>query len=127
LLQKYFIRAVEREIPSAVLNGPQDVAQRVLGHVNFSFPPGEGEALVLHLDLKGIAVSSGSACHSAVIEPSRVIKALGKSDELARSTVRFSMGHSTHQAELDRALAVLPDIIYRARKPVTPMADAYSG
>lgn len=116
LLQKYFIRAVQREIPSAVLNGPQDVAQRVLGHVNFSFPPGEGEALVLHLDLKGIAVSSGSACHSAIIEPSRVVKALGKPDDVARSTVRFSMGHSTHQGDLDRVLAVLPGIVQRARQ-----------
>lgn len=115
-LQETFIQGVLNIVPSAVLNGPRDVHLRVPGNVHFSFPPGEGEALVLHLDLKGIAVSSGSACHSAVIEPSRIVKALGKADDVARATVRFSMGRSTTQEDLERVLAVLPDIIARLRK-----------
>jgi cysteine desulfurase len=110
-LQEMFIQRVLDTIPTAVLNGPRDVSLRVPGNVHFSFPPGEGEALVLHLDLKGIAVSSGSACHSAVIEPSRIVKALGKSDEVARATVR-----STAQEELERVLGILPDIIERLHK-----------
>ncbi len=115
-LQSRFTEDVLRAVPGAVLNGPREAALRVPGNAHFSFPPGEGEALVLHLDLKGIAVSSGSACHSAVIEPSRIIKALGKADDVARATVRFSMGRSTTEAELDRVISVLPEIVSRFRK-----------
>jgi cysteine desulfurase len=121
-LQDNFIEQILKRIPNAKLNGPRDVNFRVPGNVHFSFPPGEGEALVLHLDLKGIAVSSGSACHSAVIEPSRVVKALGKSDEVARATIRFSIGKHTTQADLDTALEVLPAIIQRMHKKQTHSA-----
>lgn len=116
VLQEYFMAAVLNAVPDAVLNGPRDANLRVPGNVHFSFPPGEGEALVLRLDLKGIAVSSGSACHSAVIEPSRIVKALGKPDEVARATVRFSMGRSTTEADLVRVVDVLPGIVERLRK-----------
>lgn len=112
-LQETLIEGIITAIPSAELNGPYDVNKRVPGNVHFSFPPGEGESLVLHLDLKGIAVSSGSACHSAVIEPSRVVKALGKSDAVARATVRFSLGRSSAQNDIERVLEVLPGIVQR--------------
>jgi cysteine desulfurase len=115
-LQEYLISGILKNVPGAELNGPRDVSLRVPGNVHFSFPPGEGEAFVLHLDLKGIAVSSGSACHSAVIEPSRIIKALGKSDETARATVRFSLGLHTTQADMDTVLEVLPGIVQRFQK-----------
>ncbi|MCE3236551.1 MAG: cysteine desulfurase NifS [Vampirovibrio sp.] len=118
-LQDWLIAVVLEAVPGAVLNGPRNVRQRVPGNVHFSFPPGEGEALVLHLDLKGIAVSSGSACHSAVIEPSRIVKALGKPDEVAKATVRFSLGRSTTQANLQRVVEVLPDIVKRFQKAAT--------
>lgn len=121
-LQEKFIQAVQAAIPDAVLNGPRDVEKRVPGNVHFSFPPGEGEAMVLRLDLKGIAVSSGSACHSAVIEPSRIVKALGKSDEIGRATLRFSLGRHTTQADLDRVLAVLPEIAGRASRQAAAKA-----
>jgi cysteine desulfurase len=117
-LQKELIQSVQAIVPHAVLNGPRDVTQRVPGNVHFSFPPAEGEALVLHLDLKGIAVSSGSACHSAVIEPSRVVKALGKSDAVARATVRFSLGRDNTAADVQRVVAVLPGILKRFMKVV---------
>jgi cysteine desulfurase len=119
-LQEAFIADVLVNIPDAVLNGPRDVSRRVPGNVHFSFPPGEGEALVLHLDLKGIAASSGSACHSAVIEPSRIIKALGKSDDIARATVRFSLGRSTTREDLSRVMAILPEVVGRFRKKAQP-------
>jgi cysteine desulfurase len=116
LLQEQFTADVLRTIPEAVLNGPRDVQKRVPGNVHFSFPPGEGEALILHLDLKGIAVSTGSACHSAVIEPSRIIKALGKPDAVARATVRFSMGQTTTPEDLQRVVEVLPGILKRLNR-----------
>jgi cysteine desulfurase len=115
-LQAQLIEDVLQAVPQAVLNGPRDVNLRVPGNVHFSFPPVEGEALVLRLDLKGIAVSSGSACHSAVIEPSRIVKALGKPDEVARSTVRFSLGRSTTAEDLQRVVTILPDILQKLGK-----------
>ncbi len=118
-LQTQFITDILTTIPEAVLNGTPDIDKRVPGNVHFSFPPGEGEALVLHLDLKGIAVSTGSACHSAVIEPSRIIKALGKSDTVARATVRFSMGNTTTREDLQRVVAVLPGILQRLQRNKT--------
>jgi cysteine desulfurase len=119
-LQESLIAGILQRIPNAELNGPRDVGLRVPGNVHFSFPPAEGEALVLHLDLKGIAVSSGSACHSAVIEPSRVVKALGKSDATARATVRFSLGRHNTQSDVDAVLEVLPGILQRLQKHKLP-------
>lgn len=117
-LQAQLIQMIQAVAPQAVLNGPADANLRVPGNVHFSFPPGEGEALVLRLDLKGIAASSGSACHSAVIEPSRIIRALGKSDDIARATVRFSMGRENTAADIARVAEVLPGILKpTSRKP----------
>lgn len=115
-LQAYFISKVLDIIPTAILNGPSDLSKRVPGNVHFSFPPTEGETLVLQLNLKGIAVSSGSACHSAVIEPSRIIKALGKPDDVARATLRFSFGHQTTMDELDQTVMVLAKLIEKNKK-----------
>jgi cysteine desulfurase len=109
--QESLIEQILTNIPQAVLNGPRQVLQRVPGNVHFSFPPLTGDALVLRMDLKGIAVSSGSACHSANIEPSRIVQALGKSDELARATLRFSMGRSTTESDLDQIIKALKAIL----------------
>jgi cysteine desulfurase len=113
LLQERLIAGVEQAIPGAVLNGPRDVTKRVPGNVHFSLPPVEGEAWVRHLDLQGVAVSSGSACHSAVIEPSKILLSLGKSVELARSTVRFSLGLQTTEADIDYVSNTLSQIAKR--------------
>ncbi len=124
-LQAFFIGAVEKAFEGtgnrAVLNGPADVNRRVPGSVHFSFVCGngavpEGESLVLQLDLKGICASSGSACHSAVIEPSRIILALGKSRAEATSTVRFSMGRNTTRQDLEKTAEILPGILARLAK-----------
>lgn len=112
-LQAQLIDTIQAIAPDAILNGPADVSKRVPGNVHFSFPPGEGEALVLHFDLKGIAVSSGSACHSEAIEPSRIVKALGKSEAIAKATIRFSLGKSSTEADIQRIAEVLPGILKR--------------
>ncbi len=101
------------------MNGPSDMTQRVPGNVHFSITPKpgsgispiDGEAWVLQFDMAGIAVSSGSACHSAVIEPSSVVLALGKSIEAARSTIRISMGRHTTQTEINRFVNTLEKLI----------------
>jgi cysteine desulfurase len=123
-LQEWLIQALLTQLPTARLNGPRDVTRRVPGNVNLSLPPIGGDALVLQLDLRGIAVSSGSACHSATLEPSHVVLAMGHPREVAQSTVRFSMGRGTTQADLDHVLAVLPGIVDRLtpRQAVSPSA-----
>lgn len=101
------------------LNGPSDMTRRVPGNMHFSITPKpesgisliDGEAWVLQLDMAGVAVSSGSACHSAVIEPSSVVLALGKSEEAARGTIRVSMGRHTTQAEIDRFVNTLEKLL----------------
>lgn len=116
-LQRYFIDRVRHCMLSngitAALNGPEDLNRRLPGNVNFSFPPFEGESLVLRLAFKGIAVSSGSACHSEKIEPSHVVLALGKSSEIARSTLRFSFGRTTTQEDLERTVSALSGILQK--------------
>jgi cysteine desulfurase len=114
-LQEALITGIVGSVPSAVLNGPRDLSQRVPGNVNVSFPPHEGESLVVKLDMRGFAVSSGSACHSAKLEPSAVLLALGKPEEIARSSVRFSLGRSTTQDAIDKLVAVLPVIAHAGK------------
>ncbi len=105
------------------LNGPKDLSRRVPGniHISLTCENGviiEGESLVLQLDLKGICASSGSACHSATIEPSKTILSLGKSRAEATSTLRLSFGHRTTTEAIDKFLETLPQIINRlARSP----------
>jgi cysteine desulfurase len=119
-LQEQLIQGITERIPSAILNGPRHVADRVPGNVNFSFPPLQGESLILKLDLKGIAASSGSACHSAVIEPSHVVLATGQPPSIAQSTVRFSMGRTTQPEDVEAVLSILPRIVDRLLSTQTP-------
>lgn len=114
-LQSKLIEGIKESIPSSVFNGPTDLRYRVPGNVNFSFPPMQGESLVVKLDMKGFAVSSGSACHSAVIEPSHVLLALGKSREEAISSLRFSMGRHTQSEHIDVLLEILPNLVAKAQ------------
>lgn len=103
-----------RAIPDIVRNGgPEHVLPHVL---DVSFPGASGEALVEALDLEGIAVSTGAACHSGSTEPSPVLLAMGVSEELARAALRFSLGPSNDSAQIERVLARLPDVVARVRR-----------
>src|SRR5262249_44118576 len=82
---------------------------------NCSFAGIEGEALVIALDLKGLAVSTGAACSSGAVEPSHVLLAIGLSADEARSSVRFSLGRHTTDAEVDFALHVVPAAVAQSR------------
>src|SRR5690606_6075600 len=90
-------------VPDAFTNG--DRRERVPNIANISFRSVEGEALLIALDMKGIAVSTGSACSSGSLEPSPVIRALGRGDDLARGAIRFSLGRQNTADEIDRLLA----------------------
>ncbi len=91
-------------------------APRVPNTSNLTFPFIEGEAMVIALDLKGLACSTGAACSSGALEPSHVLMALGLSPEDARATLRLSLGRQTTEAEIDFALETIPPVIERLRQ-----------
>jgi cysteine desulfurase len=107
-------------IPEARVNG--SLEQRVPHNLNISFPFVEGESLLM--GMKGIAVSSGSACTSASLEPSYVLRALGLSDEVAHSSIRFSVGRFTTAADIDRAIAQVTATVERLRT-LSPLWDLH--
>ena len=108
-LRDRLIQGVLSTVPEARLNGHPVL--RLPGNANFSFPGVEGESLLMRLDLAGIACSSGSACTSGSLEPSHVLSAMGLSPDMARSSVRFSLGRDNTAEEIDRVLTVLPPIV----------------
>jgi cysteine desulfurase len=101
-------------VPDAVYNG--DPVQRLPGNAHFSFPGCEGDALLLLLDAQGIACSTGSACSAGVAQPSHVLLAMGSDDDDARSSLRFTLGHTSTRADVDALLAALPAAVERARR-----------
>jgi cysteine desulfurase len=96
------------------LNG--DGAPRVPNTTNIHFDHIDGEALVIALDLKGLAVSTGAACSSGAIEPSHVLLAMALRNDRARSSVRFSLGKQTTAEDIDYALALVPETVARLRE-----------
>jgi cysteine desulfurase len=107
-------------IEEVYLNG--DMARRVPHNLNVSFNYVEGESLIMAI--KDLAVSSGSACTSASLEPSYVLRALGRSDELAHSSIRFSVGRFTTEEEVDFAVKLLQDKVGKLRE-MSPLWDMY--
>ena len=109
-----------KDIEEVHLNG--DDVHRLPGALNFSIAYVEGESLIM--SLKDLAVSSGSACTSASLEPSYVLRALGLSDELAHSSIRFSIGRFTTEEEIDYAVRLISDAIGRLRE-MSPLWDMF--
>ncbi len=101
-------------ISFATVNGSR--AQRTPNTTNLTLPFVEGEAMVIALDLKGIACSTGAACSSGAVEPSHVLTAIGLAPENARATLRLSLGHPTTDQEIDYALDTIPPVIERLRQ-----------
>lgn len=100
-------------VPQSEVNGAG--ADRVANTTNIYFAHLEAEALVIALDLKGIAVSGGSACQSGATDPSHVLLAMGLDAERARASIRFSLSRTTTEAEIDAVLEVLPEVVGRLR------------
>jgi cysteine desulfurase len=101
-------------IPDAFYNG--DPNDRLPGNAHFSFPGCEGDALLMLLDAQGVACSTGSACSAGVAQPSHVLLAMGADDDRARSSLRFTLGHTSTAADVDALLAALPGAVERARR-----------
>ncbi|MCX6724138.1 MAG: cysteine desulfurase family protein [Candidatus Staskawiczbacteria bacterium] len=102
------------KIKGAKLNG--DPRNRLPNNINVSFPSIEGESLIIHLDLYGIACSTGSACSSAKLEPSYVLLAIGLKPEEAHGSLRISLGRQTTEKEIGYFLKVLPKIVEKLKK-----------
>lgn len=101
-------------VPDVSVNG--DLRERVAGNLNVSIPSTEGETLLLLLDQVGIACSSGSACASGALDPSHVLSAIGVPPDLAKGSLRFSLGWSSTDDDVDALLEVFPGVVERARR-----------
>jgi cysteine desulfurase len=112
VLRDRLLEVLRARLPDIHVNG--DLAQRVAGNLNVAFPGIDAEDLMM--EVKEVAVSSGSACTSAEIEPSYVLRALGLPDELARASLRISLGRFTAEDEIERAAALLADGVERLRE-----------
>lgn len=120
-LRDKLIAGITERIPEAKLNGHPTL--RMPGNVNFSFRYIEGESLLLNLDIKGIAASSGSACTSGSLDPSHVLLAMGITHEIAHGSLRLSLGRENTEEDVDYCLEVLPEIVARLRS----MSPLYHG
>ena len=113
------------KIPHCVLNG--DAVNRLPGNVSFCFEGIEGEALLLLLDAKGVAASSGSACTSGSLDPSHVLLAIGRPHEIAHGSLRLSLCHENTDEEMDHILKVVPEVVDYLRKMSPVWKDLVSG
>ncbi len=125
-LRDRLLSELPRLIPGTQITGPSDPRARLPNNFSCCFEHVEGEAVLLQLDLAGIAASSGSACTSGSLEPSHVLKAMGVPNDLARGSLRLTVGKDNTQEEIDRLLAVLPGIVQRLRS-LSPLASRQAG
>ena len=113
------------KIPHCVLNG--DAVNRLPGNVSFCFEGIEGEALLLLLDAKGVAASSGSACTSGSLDPSHVLLAIGRPHEIAHGSLRLSLCHENTDAEMDHILTAVPQVVEYLRRMSPVWKDLEAG
>ena len=113
-LRDKIISSVLERIPGSHLNG--HATERLPNNANFSFTGVEGEPILLGLDMAGIAASSGSACSSGSLEPSHVLLALGQSAEIARGSLRLTLGRDNTEEEIEYLLKVLVGLVDRLRQ-----------
>lgn len=113
-LRDELVAKVRAAVPDAVLNGA--AADRLPGNAHFSFPGCEGDALLMLLDARGIECSTGSACSAGVAQPSHVLLAMGADTARARGSLRFSLGHTSTQADVDALAAAIGPAVDRARR-----------
>ena len=111
-LRDDLVRRVREVVPSAVANG--DPVRRLPANAHLTFPGCEGDSLLMLLDARGVECSTGSACSAGVPQPSHVLLAMGCSDEDARSSLRFSLGHTSTQADVDALVEAIGPAVERA-------------
>jgi cysteine desulfurase len=131
-LRDRLLTEIPARIPYTRVNGPLDRSRRISNNASFCFQFVEGEAVLLALDMNGVAASSGSACTSGSLEPSHVLTAMGVPDEIARSSLRLTVGRDNTMAQIDHVLGVLPKFVERLRSlspinPATPTVEMVAG
>ncbi|MFP5252950.1 MAG: cysteine desulfurase family protein [Actinomycetes bacterium] len=116
-LRNELVRRVVERVPDAAVNGDPECTpdHRLPGNAHLTFPGCEGDSLLMLLDARGIACSTGSACSAGVPQPSHVLLAMGRSVEQARSSLRFSLGHTTTGADIDALVDAIGPVVERAR------------
>lgn len=112
-LRDHMVERVLALVPQAIRNG--DPAHMLPGHAHFRFPDCEGDSLLMLLDARGIECSTGSACNAGVPQASHVLLAMGCSDSEARGSLRFSLGHTSTQADVDAVVEAIGPVVERAR------------
>jgi cysteine desulfurase len=124
MLRDRLISEIMAKVPHTRLNGHPE--NRLPNNTSFCFEFIEGESLLLNLDIKGIAGSSGSACSSGSLEPSHVLLAIGLSHEIAHGSLRLSLGEVNTEEDIDYVLQVLPEIVDRLRQ-MSPLYEKVKG
>jgi len=123
-LRDYLIEKIQKEIPDTVLNGHPE--KRIPNNANITFHFVEGESITLHLDMKGFAVSTGSACFSKSLEASHVILGIGGDHERAHGSVRFTFGRFNKKEDVDQIVDALADVVGKLRK-ISPLKGKKRG
>jgi cysteine desulfurase len=116
-LRDDLVRRLRERVPDAHLNGDPAPGpdHRLPGNAHLTFPGCEGDSLLMLLDARGIACSTGSACSAGVPQPSHVLLAMGRGDEQARGSLRFSLGHTSTEADVDALVDAIGPVVERAR------------
>ena len=113
-LRELLVAGIRAVVPDIVITA--EAGPRAPHIVSICTPGADSEALLMHMDLAGVAVSAGSACTTGAVEPSHVLTAIGVPRELALGALRFSFGHTTTEADVARAVAVFPSVVEKVRK-----------
>lgn len=116
-LRDRLVRGVQDVVPDAAYNGDptSDVEHRLPGNAHLTFPGCEGDSLLMLLDARGIECSTGSACNAGVPQPSHVLLAMGRDDEEARASLRFSLGHTSTEDDVTALVEAIGPVVERAR------------
>lgn len=122
-LQEGLFQGFDKEVKAFKVNGPKDMTRRLPGNVNVSFNSVEGESVVLHLDMKGIAVITGSACFSRSLEPSHVMMAMGFSHERAHGSIRFTLSRFNKMYEIERVVKDCKEVVEALRR-ISPLRES---
>lgn len=127
-LQVSLAQGILSVVPDAIINGGTigDLDARLPGNVHVSIPGAEGDALLMLLDAAGVDCSTGSACTAGIPEPSHVLLAMGVDERTARSSLRFSFGRTSTQADVDAVIGALPGAVERARRAGSLSAERSS-
>jgi cysteine desulfurase len=112
-LRDELIASVRAVVPDVIVNG--DPVDRLPGNAHLTFPGCEGDSLLMLLDARGVECSTGSACTAGVAQPSHVLLAMGVEPALARGSLRFSLGHTSTHADVEKLVSVIGPVVERAR------------